>query len=84
MPFWPEGQPIEVELDADGAVQSFRWQRQEHRVRWVSVQWRVHLAWWTEHEVWRDYCEVVTETRLLCSIYQDRLTLAWRLERVYE
>lgn len=84
MPFWPDGQPIEVELDADGAILGFRWQLQEHRVQLVSLQWRVHIAWWTEHELWRDYYEVATHTRLLCSLYQDLFTLSWWLERVYE
>jgi len=84
MPFWPEGQPIDVELNGRGLVQSFRWQRQEHRVQVISVRWRVHTAWWTEHEIWRDYWEVATYTKLLCIIYQDLLTLTWRLERVYE
>jgi hypothetical protein len=84
MPFWPQGQEIEVELDANGLVQSFRWRRQVQLVQVVSRRWRVHTAWWTEQELWRDYWEVATDSGLLCSIYQDLLAQTWWLERVYE
>lgn len=62
----------------------FRWCMTEHNVVQVSNRWRVHTGWWTEHEVWRDYWEVTTDTKLFVSIYEDLLAGGWRLERVYE
>ena len=84
MPFWAEGQPIEGAKRRSGEPKWFRWNRQTHQVTVVSVHWRVHTAWWTEHEIWRDYWEVATDTRLLVMIYEDLLAGGWRLERIYE
>jgi len=84
MPFWADGQPIEGTRRADGTPVRFRCRMTEHVVTHVSVRWRVHTAWWTEHEIWRDYWEVVTSTRLLVVIYEDRIRGGWWLERVYE
>ena len=47
-------------------------------------RWRVHTRWWTDEEIWRDYWEVTTDTGLLSTLYYDRLSEAWYLERVYE
>jgi len=62
----------------------FRWQDREHRVEHVSLHWRVHTNWWKEHEDWRDYWEVATDTGLLVILYHDLIDNVWRLERVYE
>jgi len=35
-------------------------------------------------EIWRDYWKVVTDTGLLCVLYQDLTQGHWYLERIYQ
>lgn len=82
-PFWPEGQAIDVR-EGPRTPRVFRWQGHRHTISGVSARWRVHTNWWTEHEIWRDYWEVTTDSGLLCVIYCDMITRDWMLERIYE
>ncbi len=81
-PLWSEAAFVPVAQEGDRPV-SFRWDQHPHAVARVSRHWRVHLDWWTDKELWRDYWEVATDTGLLCVLYCDLLTEEWFLERVY-
>ncbi|NLD72325.1 MAG: hypothetical protein GX649_06370 [Chloroflexi bacterium] len=82
-PFWSEGLPVRAQDEAERPRQ-FLWGWRWHRVAAVRHRWRVHTRWWTDEEIWRDYWEVTTDTGLLSTLYYDRLSEAWYLERVYE
>ena len=82
-PFWLEGHPVEV-CSQEGKPLRLRWGWGSHKVEAVSSHWRIHTAWWSEEEIWRDYWEVTTDTNLLCVVYHDLLQGAWHLERIYE
>ncbi len=87
-PFWPDGQPVDVQANGEEPT-TFRWRGRVHRVRQVSVHWRIHTNWWTETELWYDYWEVTTDSGLLCVLYRDLMPKAgisqdaWYLERIY-
>ena len=89
-PFWPHGAPIEIqaedrEVNAPQAEpHSFLWEGRLHRIQELSAHWRIHTYWWTEVEIWRDYWKVVTDTGLLCVLYQDLTQGHWYLERIYQ
>lgn len=93
-PFWQDGLPIHgrarggVPINGNESVRSrepvwFTWKHQKHRVTHIGAYWRVHTNWWTDHERWRDYYEVITDTGWLCVLFHDLLADEWRLERVY-
>jgi hypothetical protein len=82
-PFWEQGRNTDVRQEQEEPRQFF-WQWRWHPIREILQHWRVHAYWWTDHEVWRDYWEVTTDTGLLCTLYYDRLQETWYLERVYE
>ena len=82
-PFWSQGQRVVVHLKGE-APSSFSWSQRSHRIRDVSSHWRIHTDWWSKEELWRDYWEVTTDTRLLCVLYHDLLKEEWYLERIYE
>jgi hypothetical protein len=82
-PYWPAGEPIQV-VTGPETPQRFAWRGREHTVAEVGTTWRIHIAWWRDQEIWRDYWEVTTTTRLLCLIFHDLHTDRWGLERVWE
>jgi hypothetical protein len=83
IPLWTERQDLIVEEDDAGRPLRFYWERRYHIVERVSRHWRVHLDWWTTHELWRDYWEVATDAGLLCVLYHDLPDGGWALERIY-
>jgi len=82
-PFWEDGLAISLEGEPSRPGR-FYWQWRWHQVDDVLYHWRVHTGWWTDGEIWRDYWEVITETGLLCVLYQDMVERTWYLERIYE
>jgi hypothetical protein len=80
---WPDGQPVTVSCDAQGAPQSFTWQGQRHPVSVLLQQWRVDLGWWRDRR-WRAYYKLHTDTGLLVVVYQDLLSGSWFLQRLYD
>ena len=62
--------PIDVELDADGALVAIGWNGRRETVE-VCNRWRVEEAWWRE-PIARDYFKVVGD-RWLASVYLDRV-----------
>ena len=82
---WPEGEPIQALLNADGQPVRFTWQGRSHRIAQVQQRWRVDADWWsTEGRVQRAYHAVTTTSGLLCVIYQDLGSQAWFLAKVYD
>ena len=81
---WPEGESIEVH-SGEHPLTCFLWHWETHRILDICNRWRIHTRWWEpEHTIWREYLKVVTDTGLLCLIYQDLLSGAWSLCRVYD
>ena len=80
-PFWPQGKPVPAGMAGDAPAR-FSWQGQTHRVRDVSLHWRIHTEWWAGREIWRDYWEVTTDSGFLCVLFQDRSSGEVFLERV--
>ena len=81
---WPEGEPIQVRSEEEPPT-CFLWHAETHHMLDTCNCWRIHTCWWEpEHAVWREYLKVITDTGLLCLIYQDLLSGAWFLCRVYD
>jgi len=81
---WSQGERIEV-WGGEGMPAGFEWHGEPHRVQDVCNCWRIHTRWWEpEHAIWREYLKVVTDTGLLCLIYDDLLTGDWFLSRIYD
>jgi hypothetical protein len=94
---WPNGEPITVESDPDGAPRAFTWQGRTHLVQGIAKRWRVDTGWWhhpavspvpgrcgTNRRVWREYFKLSTRTGLLVILYRDLLTDRWYLQRLYD
>ena len=59
--------------------------RRVHRILEIGNRWRVHTRWWAPSEmVWREYLKVVTDTGLLCLLYQGLPRGGWLLARLYD
>lgn len=80
---WPEGLSIEVLQDKEGAPLSFTWEGKRHHVAHLSNAWRVDVDWWNARK-WRAYYKLATDSGLLVTVYQDLLTGAWYLQRLYD
>lgn len=82
---WVEGEPIQMETDSEGRPVRFRWRGRLYRLQRVQQRWQVDSDWWSaEGRIWRDYWAVTTFEGLLCVIYYDHLTAAWRIAREYD
>ena len=82
--FFVGGQPIEMKMKG-AAPDWFRWRGRIHKVTYLSDYWRIHTDWWVEDgEIWRNYYEVTTDTKMLVELFWDRIKKEWRLERVIE
>lgn len=80
---WPEGQAIDVEQDAQGALVAFTWAQQRHHVAQLAQQWRVDVGWW-RRRVWRAYYKLSTDSGLLVVIYHELPDGGWYLQRLYD
>ena len=81
---WPEGEPIQVRSGEEPPT-CFLWHTEMHHMLDTCNCWRIHTRWWEpEHAIWREYLKVITDTGLLCLIYQDLLSGAWFLCRIYD
>lgn len=63
----------------------FVWRGVSHRICQVCNRWRVHTYWWEpERMIWREYLKVITDTGILCILYQDLVEVSWFLARIYD
>jgi len=76
-------QAIQATSDDKGTPLAFEWREQVHRVLHAGNPWRIHLEWW-RREIWREYFQVETHSRLTCVVYRDLLTDRWYLERIFD
>jgi hypothetical protein len=76
-------QSIEATIGDKGEPLAFEWREQVHHVLHVNNHWRIHVEWWRT-EIWREYFQTETLSRLTCVIYRDLLTDTWYLERIYD
>jgi len=82
---WPEGEPIQMQTDADGRPLRFVWRERPYRLAQIQQRWQVDADWWREAgRIWRDYVAVTTTDGLLCVLYQDLLTENWFLSKLYD
>jgi hypothetical protein len=81
---WPGGERLET-WGGEKALTGFNWQGESHRITDVCNRWRIHTRWWEpEQAIWREYLKVVTDTGLLCLIYQELPSGGWLLARLYD
>ncbi|NDJ75765.1 MAG: hypothetical protein GYB65_05865 [Chloroflexi bacterium] len=81
--FWPEGQPIEVQVDELWTPLLFSWNGTPHPVQVIVDRWRVDEEWW-RGRVWREYFRLITTTGLLVEVFHDLTSGAWCVQRVYD
>ncbi|MBI5961724.1 MAG: hypothetical protein HY866_23505 [Chloroflexi bacterium] len=79
---WPDGLPIQVESDEQGAPLCFTWEG-THKVDNIANRWRVDDDWW-RGRVWREYFKLTTDTGLLVILFRDVLSGDWFLQRLYD
>lgn len=79
---WLHGIPIQIKLLQTTPV-AFVWNKKQHYVTSILRQWRLNQGWW-EHQIWRDYYQLTTDTRLLVEIYHDLIHDTWALQRLYD
>ncbi|HEX2173267.1 MAG TPA: hypothetical protein VHL09_12570 [Dehalococcoidia bacterium] len=79
---WVEGCPIKVRTGPGGLPVQVAWQGRWERIEGIGPRWRIADEWW-RRPIHRDYFRVMTRS-LIGEIYQDRLTKAWYLERIYD
>jgi hypothetical protein len=82
-PFWPDGQPIEVETDDLWTPLLITWEDKPHSVLIIVGRWRVDEEWW-QHRIWREYFRLVTRSGLLIEIFHDLTAKEWYLQRIYD
>jgi hypothetical protein len=80
---WPEGVPVEVVGEADGAPQAFTWRGRRYTVAGIALRWRVRADWWTD-EAWREYFKLTTVEGQLCTLYRDLKSGEWFCARLYD
>lgn len=82
---WPDGDPIQVILSADGLPTRFSWQGTWREVVVVTNRWRVQASWWDpDANARREYITATTADGLLCTLYRDLHTGAWFWARLYD
>ena len=82
---WPEGDPVEVEVDGDGLPVRFCQRGAWHAVAQIANRWRVRAGWWLpDAEAAREYVKLTTTDGLLCTLYRDLRDGAWYCARVYD
>ena len=82
-----EGEGVEVWGEGTHPPEpgGFEWWGASHRICKVCNRWRVHTCWWEpEKVVWREYLKVITDTGLLCLLYQDLVKRGWFVARIYD
>jgi hypothetical protein len=80
---WPEGDPVQVTLSANGLPLAFFWRGVWHSVASVALRWRVRADWWSD-EAWREYVKLTTADGLLCTLYRDLNAGTWFCSRLYD
>jgi hypothetical protein len=80
--FWPDGQPIEMEMDGLWTPLQFTWLGETHPVEQINQRWRIDEDWWNGR-IWREYFRLTTTTGLLVDIFHDLLAGTWYVQRLY-
>jgi hypothetical protein len=81
---WPAGEQIEI-WDEGETPTGFNWQGAPHCITDVCNRWRIHTRWWEPDQlIQREYLKVVTDTGLLCLIYQELPSGSWFVARLYD
>jgi hypothetical protein len=82
---WAAGEPVTVTLNTAGRPTHLAWHGQRHTIAHIQQQWEVDTDWWdTRGRVWRVYFAAITADGIFCVFYQDRLTEAWQLSKLYD
>jgi hypothetical protein len=81
--FWKDGIPIKVEADPFGRPLEFTWSGKKHTVSKITNRWIVDDNWWVKR-IWRDYYQVITDTRSLLILFRDVETSVWYIQRLYD
>ncbi len=80
---WPDGLPLEVRCDDEGAPLQLRLHGRWHIVAEVSARWRVRKGWWRAGR-WREYITVATTGRLLLTLARELPQGGWELIYLYD
>ena len=82
---WPEGEPIQMRVDALGRPVAFQWQARSHPLAQIHQRWQVDTDWWrAEGRISRTYFAATTVTGVFCVIFQDLLSTQWFLAKIYD
>ncbi|MDP9326042.1 MAG: hypothetical protein M3O87_05845 [Candidatus Dormibacteraeota bacterium] len=90
-----EPEAVEVAM-VEGAPRWLRLGARRHRVERVFARWRVESDWWrspVSREYWKlaldggagaTWSEDDEAPGLVCEVFEDRLSQAWWLSRLYD
>lgn len=74
---------VSAQIDAQGKLVAFTWQKRRHRVAEIINCWRIYDRWWYR-SVARDYFKLTTTDGWLVVLYFDWSDHAWYLERLQD
>ncbi len=73
--------PITVEEDSRGRPLALTLRGRRVDVTSIDDLWKIDEEWWRETPIIRKYYQVTTEDGRSITLFQDRLTGAWSLQR---
>ena len=73
--------PITVEEDSRGRPLALTLRGRRVDVTSIDDLWEIDEEWWRETPIVRMYYQVTTEDGRSITLFQDRLTGAWNLQR---
>ena len=73
--------PVTVDEDPRGRPLSLTMRGRWVRVTSIDDLWEIDEEWWREKPIVRMYYQVTTEDGRSITLFQDRVTGAWSLQR---
>lgn len=85
MRLFPENTPVSVLAGPDGAPLSVQLLGAWREVDFIANVWRENSTWWDkEAAVDRELYKLATTDGILCTVYLNRLTNTWCIQRIYD
>ena len=73
--------PVTVEEDGQQRPVSIVLRGSRVRVESIDDQWEIDEEWWREKPIFRTYYQVTMEDGRSITLFQDRLSGGWSLQR---
>ena len=74
--------PLAVKTNDDGQPVTVRVRGLWFEVEAIVDRWRIDDEWWREQPICRIYYECLVDQGLRATVFQDRISTQWYLQRV--